>query len=200
MRNKERPSIMSDTECRFAGPVVEAHRGDNAQAPENTLAAFRLARDQGARWIELDVQQTRDNEIVVMHDPTVDRTTDGNGPVASLTLAEIRQLDAGSWFSAAFAGEPVPTLAETAALVAGSGSRLNVEVKASGLAPAEADRVIGATPASLSSASYPLFPRRRCWPCGRWMTPSPWPGSAAMKKSWPQRSNTVLRGFMHLLK
>lgn len=134
---------MTDSTSRLAGPVIEAHRGDSACAPENTLAAFRRARDMRASWIELDVQQTRDKEIIVMHDPAVDRTTDGEGRVEELILADLKRLDAGAWFGDTFIGESVPTLAETADLVAGSATRLNVEVKAAGFEPSEADRIVG---------------------------------------------------------
>jgi glycerophosphoryl diester phosphodiesterase len=93
-------------------PRVIAHRGASGTCPENTLAAFRRAAELGAPMIELDVQLTRDGEVVVLHDPLLDRTTDGSGPVRERTLAEIRRLDAGAWFGPAFRGEPVPTLGE----------------------------------------------------------------------------------------
>ncbi|HEY6394026.1 MAG TPA: glycerophosphodiester phosphodiesterase family protein, partial [Candidatus Binataceae bacterium] len=75
-----------------------AHRGASGRFPENTLSAFRAAFEEGVDMCELDVQLTRDGEIVVIHDETVDRTTDGHGPVASLTLAEIKSLEAGIKF------------------------------------------------------------------------------------------------------
>jgi glycerophosphoryl diester phosphodiesterase len=96
-----------------------AHRGASREAPENTLAAFRRALDAGAAAVECDVQRTRDRGLVVIHDQTVDRTTDGRGPVAALTFAEIRRLDAGRWFDPAFAGERVPSLDEVLDLVRG---------------------------------------------------------------------------------
>lgn len=101
-----------------AGPSLPtrglcAHRGAMSSHPENTLAAFREAIRCGAHMIEFDVQQTRDKQLIIMHDPTVDRTTNGKGKVSELTFAEIRRLDAGSWKSPAFAGEKVPTLEET---------------------------------------------------------------------------------------
>ncbi|MBT4815321.1 MAG: hypothetical protein HON70_06460, partial [Lentisphaerae bacterium] len=132
----------SDIPLSASGPVIEAHRGDSTSAPENTLSAFRRARDMQASWIELDVQQTRDHEIVVMHDPTVDRTTDGEGAIEVLSLADLKGLDAGAWFGDCFIGEPVPTLAEVADVVSGSSTRLNVEVKAAGFEPSEADRIV----------------------------------------------------------
>jgi glycerophosphoryl diester phosphodiesterase len=92
--------------------MVIAHRGASAYAPENTLAAFDLALQLGCRHLELDVDLSRDGQIVVMHDDTVDRTTGGTGPVGSHTLAELRALDAGAWFGPPFAGERIPTYAE----------------------------------------------------------------------------------------
>lgn len=89
-----------------------AHRGASATHPENTLAAFREAIRLGAHMIEFDVYLTKDKQPVVVHDPTVDRTTDGAGKVSDLTLEEIKKLDAGSWKGASFAGERVPTLDE----------------------------------------------------------------------------------------
>ena len=92
--------------------MVIAHRGASSYAPENTLAAFDLALAMGVRHIELDVDMTSDGHIVVMHDDTVDRTTNGCGPVTSHTLAALRQLDAGSWFGEQFTNEQIPTLQE----------------------------------------------------------------------------------------
>ena len=89
---------------------VIAHRGASAYAPENTLAAFALAEEMGADWFELDCQLTKDHEVVVMHDDTLDRTTSGSGYVRDTTLHEIKQLDAGSWFEPKWRGERVPTL------------------------------------------------------------------------------------------
>ncbi len=89
-----------------------AHRGASSYAPENTFAAFDLAVDMGIGEIELDVQFTSDSHIIVIHDETLDRTTDSTGPVSDLTLEEIQLLDAGSWFDEKFAGEQIPTLDE----------------------------------------------------------------------------------------
>jgi glycerophosphoryl diester phosphodiesterase len=92
-----------------------AHRGASGHAPENTMAAFRRAVELGARFIETDLQITRDARIVAMHDSTLDRTTTGKGQVHLLALDEIRALDAGAWFkdgARSFAGERVPTLKE----------------------------------------------------------------------------------------
>jgi len=90
--------------------MVIAHRGSSGTAPENTLAAFRQAVEDGAEMIELDVRMTRDYELAVMHDRRVDRTTNGSGFVWDHTLAELSALDAGRWFSPRFKGEKVPSL------------------------------------------------------------------------------------------
>src|SRR5512143_199880 len=93
-------------------PLILAHRGASRRAPENTMAAFRLAAELGADGVELDVQLSKDGEVVVMHDSRVDRTTDGHGRIRDLPLAELRALDAGGWYAPEFAGERIPTLAE----------------------------------------------------------------------------------------
>ena len=92
--------------------LVIAHRGDSAHRPENTLAAIAGALELGVSAVEIDVQLTRDGRVVVMHDPTLDRTTSGRGDVRQLSLAEIRALSAGypSRFGTAYQGEHVPTL------------------------------------------------------------------------------------------
>ncbi len=122
--------------------MVIAHRGASAYAPENTLAAFDLALQLGCRHIELDVDFSSDGHVVVMHDDTVDRTTNGTGPVGNHTLAELRALDAGSWFGTPFAGERIPTFAEVLARYQGR-VHLHTEIKgrAARLAPCTADLV-----------------------------------------------------------
>jgi glycerophosphoryl diester phosphodiesterase len=107
-------------------PLVIAHRGASGTRPENTLAAFRRAVELGADGVELDVQLTRDGEVVVIHDRTLERTTDGKGAVAARSLAELRRLDAGAWFDPCFAGERVPMLGEVLAAVP---LAINVELK-----------------------------------------------------------------------
>ena len=87
-----------------------AHRGASGYAPENTFAAFDLAAEMNADMIELDVQLTKDRQIVVIHDDRVDRTTNGSGFVKDFTLEELQKLDAGSWYGPAFQGERIPTL------------------------------------------------------------------------------------------
>ncbi len=91
-----------------AGLELVAHRGAKLHAPENTMAAARKAVALGAAWIEVDVRRSADNEHYLMHDVRVDRTTDGEGAIATMTRAEIDALDAGRWFGPAFIGEPVP--------------------------------------------------------------------------------------------
>ncbi|MHB0965427.1 MAG: glycerophosphodiester phosphodiesterase [Bellilinea sp.] len=110
-----------------AEPLIYAHRGASAYAPENTLAAFRLALEQGADGIELDAKLSADGEVVVIHDQTVDRTTQGKGRVNQLALSELKKLDAGSWKGDAFNGEKIPTLAEVFASVGGK-LKINVEL------------------------------------------------------------------------
>lgn len=94
----------------FPKPLVLGHRGASKHAPENTIAAFRLAMESGADGIELDVQLTRDGQVVVMHDSQVDRTTQGRGCLADLTLAEIQGLDVRSIFGPVYLKERVPSL------------------------------------------------------------------------------------------
>ncbi len=109
-------------------PKVFAHRGAKAVAPENTLPAFAKAIELGADGVELDVQCSKDGVLVVMHNFTVDHTTDGRGRVDDLNVAELTKLDAGSHFGSSFAGVGVPTLEEVLALVGGK-LHLNIEVK-----------------------------------------------------------------------
>ncbi|MFH8727391.1 glycerophosphodiester phosphodiesterase [Streptomyces termitum] len=109
--------------------TVIAHRGASAVAPENTLVSDEVARRSGADWIEDDVQPSRDGVPYVVHDATVDRTTDGSGPVRSLTSARLDELDAGSWFAPSFAGVRMPTLAAQLADLRTRGGRLLLEIK-----------------------------------------------------------------------
>jgi glycerophosphoryl diester phosphodiesterase len=107
-------------------PVVFAHRGDCAHAPENTLAAFTMAADKGAPAIEFDVKLSADGHVIVLHDQSLDRTTDGNGDVRNLPLAALRELDAGARFPGQFRGERIPTLEEVFETV---GKRLYMNVE-----------------------------------------------------------------------
>lgn len=109
--------------------TVIAHRGASGTRPENTLVAFRRAVELGAHMIELDVQCTRDGAVVVLHDETLERTTDGVGPLRHRTRAEVAELDAGRWFADAYAGERVPTLD---AVLRAVSIPINVELKSTG--------------------------------------------------------------------
>ncbi len=115
-------------ELRHA-PRVIAHRGMSSLAPENTLAAFRLCADHGVRWFEFDCDVLADGTVVVIHDATLDRTTDHKGEVHALTLADLDDVDAGSWFDPRFAGEPVPTLRQVVDLMNEAGLDANLELK-----------------------------------------------------------------------
>lgn len=109
-------------------PIIFGHRGASNYAPENTLAAFELAARQGAPAIELDAMLSADDAVVVIHDATVDRTTDGHGKVSEMPLATLKKLDAGSSFDIAFRGEPIPTLDEVFESL-GDRIYINVELK-----------------------------------------------------------------------
>ena len=110
-------------------PRVIGHRGAAGHAPENTLASLWRAAELGARWVEFDIALTREGEPVLMHDETVDRTTDGSGKLAQMSLGELKALDAGAWFSKAAAGERVPTLMEALATLTSLGLGANIEIK-----------------------------------------------------------------------
>lgn len=111
-------------------PAVIGHRGAAGHAPENTLASFAAAANLGVRWVEFDVRLTGDGALVVFHDETLERTTDGRGRLSETTLAALRGLDAGSWFGPAFAGERVPTLEDAMTTLARLDLGANVEIKA----------------------------------------------------------------------
>jgi glycerophosphoryl diester phosphodiesterase len=115
---------------------VAAHRGGAKYAPENTLAAFRNAISLGGTALEFDVQMTKDGELVVIHDATVDRTTNGTGAILDLTLAEIRSLDAGN-------GEKVPTLSEVVQLAKAAGATILPEAKSAHLYPGIEEKMLG---------------------------------------------------------
>ncbi len=110
------PSTLAPVDGR-PHPAVVAHRGASADAPQNTLAAIDLAGEVGAAMVEIDVHLSADGVPVVIHDGTVDATTDGTGEVRSRTRDELQTLDAGAWFGPEFAGQRIPTLTEVLALV-----------------------------------------------------------------------------------
>ncbi|MBX9390077.1 glycerophosphodiester phosphodiesterase [Streptomonospora nanhaiensis] len=180
-------------DTRVPAVLDVAHRGASAYAPENTLAAIDTARDLRATTVEIDVQRTRDGELVVIHDTTLTRTTDaeevfpgrGSYAVADFTLAELRRLDAGSWFGAEFAGERVPTFEEALARLARHRLNLLLEVKSPDLYPGiEAD--IADTLAEHSS----------------WLKPRPawkWPRLTIQSFDWESvaRSHELLPDVPH---
>ena len=119
--------------------TIIAHRGASAYAPENTLAAFDKALDLGAADVEFDVHFSADGQVVVIHDDTVDRTTNGSGAVAELTLAQLKSLDAGSWFAAQFSEERIPTLME---LLERYKDRLHLHIEVKGRAEHLSEKTI----------------------------------------------------------
>jgi glycerophosphoryl diester phosphodiesterase len=132
-------------------PFVIGHRGSPRAAPENTLASFRQAARDGATWVEFDVSLTSDGRAVIFHDDDLDRTSDGAGPLAAMPFDAVRDLDAGSWFGPAFAGEPVPTLEEALDLFSDLGLSFNMEIK-----PDRGREV--------ETAEVALTIARECWP------------------------------------
>lgn len=112
----------------MAGVAVIAHRGASAYCPENTLPSFEAAVELGADMVELDVRLSRDGEVIVFHDATLERCTNGRGRTADHSLKELKRLDAGSWFDRRFAGTRIPTLEEVLALCRGS-IGVNIEIK-----------------------------------------------------------------------
>ncbi|MFF5568673.1 glycerophosphodiester phosphodiesterase [Streptomyces sp. NPDC012623] len=132
-----------EADTRHGRPLVIAHRGASAYAPENTLAAVDRAHDLGIDWVENDVQRTRDGELVVIHDDTLRRTTDAERvfpdrapwKVKDFTAAEIARLDAGSWFGERWAGARVPTLSRYLRSVEANGQKLLLEIKSPELYP-----------------------------------------------------------------
>lgn len=135
---------------RWPYPRVLAHRGGGRLAPENTLAAIAAGRARGFRGVEFDAMLAADGVPVLIHDPTLERTTSGRGAVARLTAAQLGALDAGGWFGPAFAGEPVPTLAQALADCRRHGTWINLEIKP---APGAAERT-GTAVAQLTAQAY----------------------------------------------
>ncbi len=121
--------LMGDPRMPGDAAFIASHRGGGATAPENTLPAISAALAGGFGYVEVDVALTADGHPVLFHDRKVDRTTDGTGRLAQLTLAEVRALDAGSWFDPRYAGTPVPTFAEFLDVLAEADGRAIVELK-----------------------------------------------------------------------
>ena len=136
-------------------PKVIGHRGAAATAPENTLAGFRRAKSVGVDWVEFDTQISADKHCIVFHDDKLDRTTDGSGSVDDTDYQVIRRLDAGAWFDPAFAGEHVPSLKETLALLRASGLHPDIEIKPSDGREVETARAVIAEIMAFWPASAP---------------------------------------------
>jgi len=130
-------------------PRVLAHRGGGTLAPENTLAAIRVGRRYGYRAIEIDAMLAGDEVPVLIHDPTLSRTTSGRGAVADVDAAQLAALDAGAWHSPQFAGEPVPTLAAAVADCRAHGTWINIEIKPGPCAAARTGEVVARETARL---------------------------------------------------
>ncbi|MCM3389157.1 glycerophosphodiester phosphodiesterase [Ureibacillus chungkukjangi] len=108
---------------------IYAHRGYSAKYPENTLAAFRAAADLPIDGVEFDVHLTKDQQVVVIHDESINRTSNGQGFVKDMTLQALRGFDYGGWFSKEFAGETIPTLSEVLTIFRNTNLRVNIELK-----------------------------------------------------------------------
>jgi glycerophosphoryl diester phosphodiesterase len=121
---------------------IVAHRGASRIAPENTLSAFRMAAQQGARWLEFDVSLLGDNTPVLHHDATLDRCTDGAGPLDRLAAADLTAIDAGHWFGAQFDGEPLATLEQALDLIGMLDLSANLEIKPHDSPPEPIARVV----------------------------------------------------------
>ncbi|MBM3213069.1 glycerophosphodiester phosphodiesterase family protein, partial [Candidatus Poribacteria bacterium] len=116
-------------------PIIIAHRGNSCQAPANTIESIRQAIELGVDMIELDIQSSRDGVPVLIHNNTLDETTDGKGEVSSLDLAQLKKLDAGSWKDKKYAGERIPTLKETLEFSKGR-VNLSLDLKTEAIIPA----------------------------------------------------------------
>ena len=110
-------------------PRIVAHRGGGSLAPENTLGAIRVGQSMGYRMHEFDVKLSRDGVAMLLHDPTLERTTNGQGRAADMDWADLRKLDAGAWHSDAFRGEPVASFEEAARLLRSHGTLAHIEIK-----------------------------------------------------------------------
>lgn len=150
--------LLGDPRMPGDAAFIASHRGGSATAPENTLPAITAALEGGIGYVEVDVALTADGHAVLMHDAKVDRTTNGTGRLAELTLAQVRTLDAGSWFGSSFAGTTVPTFVEFLDALAASGGRAIIELKgawdAAAIDAALADVVARGLERDLAVASF----------------------------------------------
>lgn len=146
------------TAAQWDSAAFIAHRGAGKLAPENTLAAMRCGWRHGYRMFEFDARVSRDGTVVLMHDDTVQRTTNGHGRIADLDWAELDQLDAGGWHSALYAAEPVATLARVARWLQANGAAADLEIKPAKGDEARAGAIVAAQAAQLwSNTSPPLL-------------------------------------------
>lgn len=127
--------------CQKAIPLVTAHRGASGYAPENTLSSMSIAIEMGADFAELDVQETLDGEIILLHDKTLKRTAGLEKNIWEINYSDLKSLDAGSWFNDEFKAEPIPKLSEIIDLVNGK-MKLNIELKTNGHEKELAERVV----------------------------------------------------------
>jgi glycerophosphoryl diester phosphodiesterase len=140
-------------------PRLFAHRGGGDLAPENTLAAIRMGQSLGYRAHEFDVKLSQDGVVLLLHDPTLERTTSGQGRAADLPWAKLRALDAGSWHSEAFRGEPIASFEEATRLLISKGTTANIEIKPTPGEERETGRRVGELARSLwkGAATPPFF-------------------------------------------
>ncbi len=146
---------LSRPHAPFPFPRLIAHRGALLHAPENTLPSLHAAARLGATWVEFDVQRSRDGRLFLLHDDTLDRSTDGSGPAAACDWDALSRLDAGAWFGAGFAGTRLPALEQVVALCAELRLGANVEIKAAGGNDAEVGRDVARAVARLWPARLP---------------------------------------------
>lgn len=175
-------------------PLVCAHRGVRVAQPENTIPAFAAAVEAGCDAVELDVHVTADRRLAVIHDATVDRTTDGHGDVAAMTAAQLGELDAGAWRGAGYAGARIPLLDEVLELCRGRVLVL-VELKASaGDQPDAPDLVAAAIrdAAMEESALLLAFDHRHL---ARSRSTAPWLGRVALCETAPSDAASLLTGL-----
>ena len=173
--------------------VLVGHRGACGHAPENTLASLRIARRFGLEWVEFDVRVTADGVPVLLHDDTLDRTTDATGPVSEWSLQALEGVDAGRWFGEAFGNQRIPTLEDAVRFLTAAGMRANVEIKAS---PGQERNTAAATlnvlkrvwPAELGSPLLSSF-APSCLAVAREQAPD-WPRALLFEKvpsNWRER-------------
>ena len=163
-------------------PQILAHRGASHYAPENTKAAILLAAQMGAQWIEVDLHLTRDHNVAIIHNPTVNKCTNGKGNVLDFTTAQLRKLDAGNWFSAEFAGEKVLMLDQLIKLLTRLKMNVNLELKPT---PGHEDILAHVTTSTL----------QQYWPTDKplpLMSSFSVPALAAIKAAFPQAPRGLL--------